>query len=44
MGRSADRGPADVRARQEALGYGLMRDGNGPRALDTVGRSQHRPW
>jgi hypothetical protein len=33
-----DRGPADVRARQEALGYGLMRDGNGPRALDTMVR------
>jgi hypothetical protein len=33
-----DRGPADMRARQGALGYGLMRDGNGPRALDTMVR------
>jgi hypothetical protein len=33
-----DRGPADVRARQEALGFGLMRDGNGPRALDMMVR------
>ena len=29
---------ADMRARQEALGFGLMRDGNGPRALDTMVR------
>jgi hypothetical protein len=34
----ADARTGDAHAAQEALGWGLMRDGNGPRALDTLVR------
>jgi hypothetical protein len=33
-----DRPPTDQRAREAAFGLGLIRDGNGPRALDTLVR------
>jgi hypothetical protein len=34
----ADARPDEVNAAQTALGFGLMRDGNGPRALQTLVR------
>ena len=39
LGRHLPASPtADLRERQTELGYGLMRDGNGPRALQTLVR------